>query len=318
MKSNHKMIIAGGTGFIGRSIAEYFAPTNDIIILTRALPKQKTNANGSYKPSKNVKLVHWDGKNQGEWCQHMDGASVVINLSGKSVNCRYNAQNKAAILNSRLETTKAIGEAIQHSKHPPTLWLNAASATIYRDAKDKPQDEYTGEIQNDFSVQVCKQWEAALFDQHTPATRKIALRLAITLGNGGVMTPYFKLLKWGLGGKQGSGKQMYSWIHINDVCRAIEWLWEHTEIEGSVNICSPNPITNATFIQTLRQLTNTKFGLPAPAWLLKIGAAIIGTETELLLKSRWVIPTKLLAAGFTFSYPEIDKAVQEIVNRRVK
>ncbi len=314
--NNKKIIIAGGTGFIGQALASYFSSNNQVIILTRNVA-ENNNANkhltSSIAKCDNIKMVLWDGKNTGNWCKEIDGCDLVINLSGKSVNCRYTAANKQAIFDSRIYPTKAIGEAIRLCKNSPKLWLNAASATIYRSATDKPQDEFVGEIKNDFSVQVCKLWETTFFEQNTPQTRKIALRTAITLGNGGVMVPYFNLLKFGLGGKQGNGRQMYSWVHIDDVCLIVDFLFSQTEINGVINVSSPNPVTNNTFMKVLRQQTNTTIGLPAFKWMLTIGAAIIGTETELILKSRWVLPTKLLSYGYQFKYPYLNDAFRAVI-----
>lgn len=309
---NKKIVIAGGSGFIGQALVAYFSKYNNVIVLSR----NAGEVNNSYSQSmltNAITNVYWDGKTLGNWCKVIDGSDVVINLCGKSVNCRYTKANKQAIFDSRTIPTKVIGEAIRLCKQPPTLWLNAASATIYRHATDKPQDEFVGEIENDFSVQVCKKWEASFFEQETPFTRKVALRTAITLGNGGVMIPYFNLLKFGLGGKQGSGKQMYSWVHIDDVCGIIDFVYNHTNVEGMINVSSPNPVTNNTFMQVLRQQTNTNIGLPAFTWMLKIGAALIGTETELILKSRWVLPTKLLNYGYQLKYPHLEQAVNAIV-----
>ncbi len=316
---NNKIVIAGGTGFIGQALASYFSNNNQVVILTRNL----VDTNNAYNQfeivnnvQENIKLVEWDGKSVGDWRNDIDGSDLIINLAGKSVNCRYTKANKQIIFDSRVYSTKAIGEAISLCKHPPTLWLNAASATIYRNANDKPQDEFVGEIENDFSVQVCKLWEKTFFEQTTPQTRKIALRTAITLGNGGVMIPYLNLLKFGLGGRQGNGRQMYSWIHIDDVCAIVDFLYKHTNIDRVINVSSPNPITNNTFMKVLRQKTNTKIGLPVFEWMLKIGATIIGTETELILKSRWVLPTKLLSYGYVFKYPHLEAAVDEILRKR--
>jgi uncharacterized protein (TIGR01777 family) len=239
---------------------------------------------------------------------------VVINLAGKSVNCRYNRKNKQEIFDSRTNATKAIGEAIRRAVQPPELWINAASATIYRHATDQPQDELNGEMHNDFSVQVCKLWEQTFFAERTPFTRKVALRMAITLGAGGVMIPYFNLVKFGLGGHHGSGKQMYSWVHIKDVCRVIDFMEVRKDLEGVFNVCSPNPVTNDVFMKTLRKVTGHFIGLPAYKWMLKIDAAIIGTETELILKSRWVVPTKLLKEGFKFKFSELQEALEAIVD----
>ena len=313
---NKKIVIAGGTGFIGQAIIEHFGNENQIIILSRCTQ----DANNSYGhkanfyTNPNVQLVCWNAKDDGEWMQEIDGADLVINLTGKSVNCRYTPKNKQAIFDSRTSATKAIGRAVAKATVPPKLWINAASATIYRHATDRPQDETTGEIENDFSVQVCKLWEQTFFEQRTPFTRKVALRMAITLGAGGVMVPYFNLIKLGLGGQQGDGKQMYSWVHVQDVCRMIDWAFTHTEIEGVYNCSSPNPVTNKVFMQTLRKVAGHLFGLPAFVWMLKIGAALIGTETELILKSRWVIPTKAIQAGFQFQYPNLKDTLAQIIS----
>lgn len=313
---NKKIVIAGGSGFIGQAIAEYFGTENTIIILSR----QVNGTNNAYSKkshittNSNVRYVQWNAKDLGDWAKEIDGADLVINLAGKSVNCRYTQKNKQEIFDSRTNSTKIIGEAIAHATIPPKLWINAASATIYRHATDRLQDELTGEIQNDFSVQVCKLWESTFFEQRTPFTRKVALRMAITLSAGGVMIPYFNLLKFALGGRQGSGRQMYSWVHVHDVCRMIQWAFEHKEIEGVYNCSSPNPVTNNQFMQTLQKVTGHKFGLPAFEWMLTIGAAVIGTEKELILKSRWVVPAKALGAGFQFQYPVLKDALQQIIS----
>ncbi|MBI1783068.1 MAG: TIGR01777 family protein [Sphingobacteriales bacterium] len=318
MKSK-KIIIAGGTGFIGEEMTKYFGKENQIIILSRNIQHTKTNRNNysiiSEADKGNIHYLHWDGKTLDDWITSFEGADIIINLAGKTVNCRYNEHNKQEIFDSRTNATKIIGEAIHNCTVPPKLWINASSATIYRHATDKPQDEYTGEYHDDFSVQVCKLWEKTFYEQRTPFTRKIALRMAITLGAGGVMIPYFNLLKFGLGGKQASGKQMYSWVHIEDTCRMIEWLYDHNEVEGTFNCCSHNPITNEQFMTTLRKVTNTKFGLPAYEWMLRLGAPLIGTEVELVLKSRWVIPTKILETGFQFRYSLLEDALKEIITK---
>ena len=316
---NKKIIIAGGAGFIGEEMIKYFGKENQIVILTRNVSNQKNNRNNYSVISKedklNMQYLQWDGKTLGEWSKSFESADIIINLAGKTVNCRYNEQNKKEIFDSRTNATKIIGEAIRNCTVPPKVWINASSATIYRHATDHAQDEYTGEYHNDFSVQVCKQWEKTFYEQRTPFTRKIALRMAIQLGPGGIMIPYFNLLKFGLGGKQAGGKQMYSWVHLEDTCRMIEWLYENKELEGTFNCCSPNPVSNEQFMSTLRKVTNTKFGLPAYKWMLRIGALLIGTEAELVLKSRWVIPTKILETGFSFKYPLLEDALKEIISK---
>ena len=312
-----KIIIAGGTGFIGTALIEHFSKKDEVVVLTRGLKNKTSNLyqqQAAIPHNPNTKYVVWDAATKGSWINELEGAAMLINLCGKSVNCRYTEKNKAEIFSSRTVPTTLLGEAIRDCVAPPKLWINAASATIYRHATDRPQDEYNGEIENDFSVQVCKAWEKSFFDIRTPFTRKVALRMAVTLGNDGVIIPYFNLLKFGLGGKQGSGKQMYSWVHIKDTCNIIEWIHTHDEMEGVYNCSSPNPVTNEVFMKTLRNITGHKFGLPAYEWMLKIGAGIIGTEPELILKSRWVLPAKLLESGYRFEFDEIDKAFTDIVN----
>jgi len=303
---------------MGQEMTKYFGKENEIMILTRQV-NEKTNRNDynslSIEDVKNIRYVKWDGKNSGEWINELIDADLVINLAGKSVNCRYSQKNKNKIFDSRTDAVKAIGEAINKCTRPPSLWINASSATIYRHAMDRPQDEYTGEFHDDFSVQVCKRWEKTFYDQHTPQTRKVALRMAITLGPGGILIPYFNLLKFGLGGKQADGKQMYSWVHIEDTCRMIEWIYDHKEISGTYNSSSPNPVTNEQFMRIFRKVTGHIIGLPAYKWILQIGAPLIGTELELVLKSRWVLPTRILETGFRFKHPFLEKALSDIISK---
>jgi uncharacterized protein (TIGR01777 family) len=315
---NKKIILAGGTGFMGQEMTKYFGKENEIIILTRQV-NEKTNRNDynslSAEDVKNIRYVKWDGKAAGEWVNEMNDADLVINLAGKSVNCRYNEKNKNEIFDSRTDAVKAIGEAINKCTRPPLLWINASSATIYRHAMDRAQDEYTGEFHDDFSVQVCKRWEKTFYDQQTLQTRKVALRMAITLGPGGILIPYFNLLKFGLGGKQASGKQMYSWVHIEDTCRMIEWIYDHKEISGTYNSSSPNPVTNEEFMRVFRKVTGHIIGLPAYKWMLQIGAPIIETELELVLKSRWILPTRILETGFQFKHPLLEDSLSDIISK---
>jgi uncharacterized protein (TIGR01777 family) len=315
---NKKIVIAGGAGFIGQALAARWGRDNEVIILSRQGAGAKNNSYGRrpLQAEDGYRIVyrHWDGKGvERQWAAELDGCDLVVNLAGRSVNCRYTAHNKQEIFDSRTDPTAALGQAIRAAAVPPKLWINAASATIYRYAEDRPQDEYNGEIGHGFSVEVCKRWEECFFAERTPFTRKIALRTAITLGEGGVLVPYFRLIKSGLGGRQGSGRQMYSWVHMEDVGGAIEWLFDRPEMEGVYNVAAPGPVTNSVFMATLRRLMRYPFGLPAPVWLLRFGAGLIGTETELVLKSRWVIPTKLTEAGFVFRYQTLEAALQDIL-----
>ncbi len=295
-----KIVIAGGTGFVGKYLTEQFANLGyEVIIISR----QKSD-------------INWQNTNA--IIEAINNAELLINLAGKSVDCRYNEKNKLEILKSRTETTNILGQAVLQCTNPPELWINSSTATIYRHAEDRPMTEQNGEIGTGFSVNVATSWEKSFFDCQLPKTRQVALRMAIVLGkNGGVMKPFINLVRFGLGGKQGNGKQMFSWIHIEDLYNIVTFLQANKNLKGVYNCSSPNPIDNKTLMQSLRQVLNIKWGLPSPSFLLKIGAVLIKTETELILKSRWVIPEKLLAAGFVFEFPTIDKALKNIIKNEV-
>jgi uncharacterized protein len=314
-----KIIIAGGSGFIGQEMIRYFGKENKIVILTRQLDHALNNRNRysslMQQDIANTSFEKWDGITIADWANSLNNADLIVNLAGKSVNCRYNAKNKQEIIDSRVNSVLAIGAAIRQCSHPPKLWINASSATIYRHAIDGPQDEYTGEFHDDFSVRVCKKWENTFYQEHTSQTRKVALRMAVTLGPGGILIPYFNLLKFALGGKQSSGRQMFSWIHIEDLFRIMEWVENNPSMEGTYNSSSPNPVSNKEFMRTLRKATGHKFGLPAFEWMLRLGAPLIGTEIELVLKSRWVVPTRLLETGFQFKFPFLKHAFEDIISK---
>lgn len=305
MNKQRKIVIPGGTGFIGQVMAKHFVQQGDeIIILTR----------GSSKNKDGVQYIQWDGATTGEWTKTFEGANAIINMAGRTVNCRYNAKNKQQIYDSRLFSTEIIGKTIAQCANPPRLWINAGSATIYRHALDRPMDEATGDIGSGFSVDVCQQWEATFERMETPQTRKLMLRIAMVLGReGGVMPPFMNLVKRGLGGTQGKGNQFISWIHEYDFVRIIEWLMAHEEVTGILNVASPNPEPNKKFMKTLRQVMNRRFGLPATRWMLEIGAWFIGTETELIVKSRQVVPGRLQELGFRLKYPDLKVAFEEII-----
>jgi uncharacterized protein (TIGR01777 family) len=305
MTTLNKIVIAGGSGFIGKALIKHYQNSvSEIVVLTRSENKKKGN----------VSYLHWDGKTQGAWSKSLDGAAFVINLTGKSVNCRYNEKNKKEIFDSRTDATIAIEEAINTATNPPVLWINAASATIYRHAEDRPMDESTGEIGEGFSVEVCKKWEKTFTETNTPLTRKVALRIAIVMGkNDGVVLRLSNLVKIGLGGKQGNGNQYFSWIHEEDLCAIVDWLWEHKKMQGVYNCSAPVPLKNKSLMEKIRKAHRFPFGFPSPTWLLKIGAVLIGTETELIFKSRWVIPEKILKSGFKFKYENFDEAVKTLV-----
>lgn len=299
-----KIVIAGGTGFLGNALITYFQNnTETIIVLTR----------GENNIIKNVKYVHWDAKTLGDWKNELDNADVLINMTGKSVDCRYHQKNKDLILSSRINSTKVLGQALQECKYPPKIWFNSSTATIYRHSLIKEMDEIDGEIGKGFSVDVATSWENEFFKTSTPNTRKVALRTSIVLGkNGGALPPILRLTKLGLGGKQGSGNQKISWIHEQDFCRSIEFIINNTNIKGVINVVAPNPITNKQFMKKLRQVLGIAIGIPTPRFILELGARIINTETELILKSRNVIPKKLQNRGFQFMYSDLEKAFYQL------
>jgi len=244
----------------------------------------------------------------------LEDAEMLINLAGKSVNCRYTEKNKKEIFDSRTETTQILGDALLACKNPPSLWINSSTATIYRHAQDRPMTEASGEIGTGFSVDVAKAWEKSLFSFDLPQTRTVALRMAIVLGkDGGVMEPYRNLVRFGLGGVQGSGNQMFSWIHVEDVYRIILFLQDNKQLNGVFNCSAPLPITNREFMSQLRQSMDRKIGFPSPKWMLEMGAVFMRTETELILKSRWVVPERLEEEGFHFAFGTIEKALQDIL-----
>ncbi len=312
--NQQKIILTGGSGFLGQALARYFKERDwEVIVLTRS---KNTTLAGSGK-------VGWDGETLGEWVKELEGVTAVINLAGRSVDCRYTARNRREIMESRVKPTRVLGEAMARCQQPPRVWLNASTATLYSHTFGPAWDE-TGEMEaapdakDKFSVEVGKAWEMAFFDSPaspgSPAPRKVALRLSMVLGHGrnSVFPVLRRLTRFGLGGRMGSGRQFVSWIHELDFCRAIEWLIEHEELSGAVNVCGPNPLPNAEMMRLFRKLTGMPIGLPAKEWMLEIGAFFMRTETELILKSRRVVPGKLLASGFEFRFGRMEEAVRDL------
>ena len=300
-----KIILTGASGYLGAALVPLLRDAgHEITIISRHDPK-----NGA-------RFVPWDGATMGAWVREFDGAEAVINLAGRSVNCRYNDENKRQILDSRVTTTALIGRAINDATAPPRVWLQAASATIYRDARDREMDENSGEIGRGFSVDVCRAWEQTLFAAPVDC-RRVAMRLAMVFGapRGGVYDAFEILVKLGFGGPMAGGGQYISWIHLRDFCRAVTFLLD-SELDGAVNIAAPKPVTNAQFLSTLRRALHIPYALPTARWQLAIGAFAGRTETELLLKSRRVVPTRLLEAGFAFDYPNWNQAARAIVAAR--
>lgn len=307
-----KVIIPGGSGQVGTLLARHFHGKGDeVVILSRSARELPWRA------------VPWDGKTVDGWAEEFEGADVVINLAGRNVNCRYTPKNKREILESRIHSVKAVGQAVAQSSDPPPVWLQASTATIYAHRFDAPNDEFSGLIGGNepdapdkwrFSIEVAQAWERTLDRVDVPNTRKVKMRSAMIMGPdpGGIFSVLLRLVRWGLGGRVGSGRQYMSWVHYQDFIRALEWIMKHEHLEGVINIASPYPIPYAEFMRHLREAWGMPIGLPATTWMLEIGAFILRTESELVLKSRRVVPGRLSKDGFTFDFPEWPQAAQDL------
>jgi len=311
-----KIVIPGGSGHVGTLLARALASRGDDVVVVSREPR-----------SAPWRVAQWDGRTVGEWADELDGADVVINLAGRSVNCRYTPAHRAEIMDSRVESTRAVGTAIANSRTPPRVWLQASTATIYAHRYDAPNDEASGVIGGSepnvpdtwrFSIDVARAWEAALDEADVRRTRKVALRSAIIMSpeDGGAFATLMELVGRGLGGRAGDGLQYVSWIHDSDFVRAVLWIIAHDGLAGVVNVSSPNPLPQEDFMRTLRRAAGVRVGLPALKWMLELGAMVMGTETELILKSRRVVPARLLESGFAFTYPEWPGAALDLVRRR--
>ncbi len=309
-----RIVLPGGSGQVGRVLARYFQARGHYVTVLTRLPYAET-----------WQTVRWDGESVGPWTEYLEGSDVCINLAGRNVNCRYTAANRAAIYQSRIRSTQLLGEVIGTLADPPKVWLNASTATIYRHALDRPMDEATGELGGDehpvprnwnFSVRVARDWEAAFFSAPTPRTRKVALRSAITFSPvpGNAFAILHNLVRFGLGGPQGTGRQYVSWVHERDCARAVEFLIAREDISGPVNVASPHPLPNREFMAILRDALDIPNGLPAPAPMIEMAAFFLRTESELVLKSRRVVPGRLLEAGFQFQFPEWAEAAQDLLH----
>jgi uncharacterized protein len=315
-----RIVLPGGSGQIGRMLAAYFQERgHEVTVLTR----------GPYTAS--WQTVHWDGVRLGPWVETLEGADVCINLCGRSVNCRATARHRRELYESRIGPTRLLHEAMAGLKNPPGVWMNASTATIYRHATDRAMDEASGEIGGgerisrwrrapakwDWTVGLVKDWEDAFFGAPTPRTRKVALRTSLVMSPtpGSVFAVLSRMVRVGLGGTQGNGRQFVSWMHEMDFARAVEFLIEHEEMEGPVNLAAPNPLPNREFTAALREAWNMPNGLPAPAPLVALGSFFLRSEPELVLKSRRVTPGRLLEAGFEFEFPEWVAAADDLVRQ---
>ncbi len=310
-----RIVIAGGSGQVGTIVARaWHARGNDIVVLSRA----PTAAPWRTAP--------WDAKTIGPWAEELNAADVVVNLAGRSVNCRYNAANRREIMDSRVDSTRIVGEAIARAERPPRVWLQAATATIYAHRFDAPNDEHMGILGGaepavpetwKFSIEVARAWEKACEEANTPRTRKALLRSAMVMSPdaAGIFDMLRTLVRRGLGGSVAGGKQYVSWIHERDFVRAMDWIIEHDSLKGAVNVCAPNPLPYSEFMRALRRAAGVRIGLPATRWMLELGAIFMRTETELVLKSRRVVPARLLESGFVFEFPEWPPAATELCRR---
>jgi hypothetical protein len=311
-----KTIILGGSGLLGTMLARSLqAQGREVVVVSR-----RTAAEGPWR------VVAWDGESLGEWAREFEGADAVINLAGRSVNCRFTPENRRQVMDSRTESTRVVGEALARAARPPRVWLQAATATIYAHRFDAANDETTGLLDSGgsefpdtwrFSTEVAKSWERAINEAETPRTRKVILRISIVMTpeRGGAFDTLLGLVRWGLGGRNGSGRQYVSWIHGEDFTRAVVWLLEREDLSGPVNLAAPNPLPNAEFMRGLRAAWGQRIGLPATEWMIEIGTRLMRTESELVLKSRRVVPGRLLAGGFAFNFPTWPEAAKDLCRR---
>lgn len=308
-----KIVIPGGSGQVGSILAGAFRDRGDDVVV---LSRTRTNA-------ELWRVVQWDGESLGEWASEFEDADAIINLAGQSVNCRYTPENRKVITESRVKSTRIVGQAIAQTTNAPRVWLQASTATLYAHRFDAANDEATGIIGGSepdapdtwrFSIDVVKKWERELNAAATPFTRKVLMRSAIVMSprRGGPFDILLRLVRCGLGGQFGDGKQFVSWIHDEDFVRAILWLIQHGECEGPVNLAAPNPLPNREFMQILRKAWRMPFGLPAAKWMMELGAFVLRSETELMLKSRRVIPGRLIQSGFAFKFPNWAEAAHDL------
>ena len=308
-----KIVIPGGTGQVGTMLDRALtAEGHDVVLLTRT--------------PRGPGQVRWDGRTLGDWAGRIDGSDVVINLAGRSVNCRYTPANLAAMMSSRVDSARVVGEAIAAAARPPRVWLQMSTATIYAHRFDAANDEDTGRIGGGepgapgywgYSVEIAKSWEAVQERADTPGTRKVALRAAMVMSpdRGGVFDVLSRLARLGLGGPVAGGRQYISWIHEHDFTRAVRFLIDRDDLAGAVNLAAPGPLPQREFMRELRSAGHIPVGLPATAWMAGIGAFALRSDTELLLKSRRVVPGRLTGAGFAFDHPRRPAAAPDLLSR---
>ncbi len=304
-----RMVIAGGSGFLGQSLADWFHGRYDVVVLSR-------HATGG----PHARGVSWDGQTAGDWASEIEGADVLMNMTGKSVNCRKTPENMKRMIESRVLSTDVLGRVIAECESPPRVWINASTATLYEHSLSVQHGESgptgpTPGIHDEFSIEIGRQWEGAFHRASCAGVRQVIQRTSMVLGRAPdtVFDVMCGLVRKGLGGRQGSGKQFVSWVHIEDYCRLTEWMIDSADAEGVYNVCAPEPIRNADQMKIYREALGVPIGLPASGWILELGAVFMRTETELILKSRNVIPARLLSEGFEFVYPDMKTAVANLL-----
>jgi uncharacterized protein (TIGR01777 family) len=310
-----KVVIPGGSGLLGQAVARaYLSDGHEVVVLSRGGAPAAGRA------------VPWDGCTLGPWADELDGADLVLNLAGRSVNCRYTAANLQAMMDSRVHSTRVVGEAIARGARPPGVWMQMSTATIYAHRFDAPNDETTGVMGGEeagvprywaYSVQIARSWEQALADAETPVTRKVALRTAMVMSpdRAGVFDVLLRLTRFGLGGPAAGGRQFVSWIHDRDFIRAIRFLYDRDDLSGAVNLAAPGPLPYRDFMRAMREAWGVRLGLPATRWMLEVGAWALRTDTELVVKSRRVVPGRLLDDGFAFDFADWPAAARDLVTR---
>jgi hypothetical protein len=310
-----KIVLPGGSGQVGTVLAQAFHDDGHEVVVLSRKPRQAP-----------WRVAVWDGVSLGAWTRELEGAEAVVNLAGRSVDCRYGRRNRRRILESRVLSTRAVGAAVAAAAKPPRVWLQASTATIYAHRYDAANGESSGILGGAepgapetwrFSIDVATAWERAAKEATLRRTRQVLMRSAILMAPspGGAFGILLRLVRWGLGGPQGDGRQFVSWIHDRDLVRAVRWLLAHEELSGPVNLAAPHPLPNAEFMGALRAAWGTRLGLPAREWMLALGAVALRTETELVLKSRRVVPEHLLVSGFTFDFPSWEEAAVDLCCR---
>ncbi|NAZ81602.1 DUF1731 domain-containing protein [Kineococcus sp. R8] len=316
-----EIVVPGGTGQVGGLLRRALVRRGHAVTVLSRRPQQLEAG---------VRHVLWDGRTLGPWAAELDGADAVVNLAGRTVSCRYTDANLRQMMDSRVDSTRVVGAAIAAARRPPRVWLQMSTATIYADARsrgdDRGHDEDTGVLGGEepdvplsweYSVRIARRWEQAQADAATPATRRVALRTAMVMqpDRGGIFDVLSRMVRAGLGGPVAGGRQHVSWIHDDDVVRAVELLLAREDLDGPVNLAAPGPVPQAELMRSLRRAWGVRAGLPATRLMAEVGAFALRTDTELLLKSRRVVPGRLLGAGFTFEHPEWDEAAADLVRR---